>query len=76
MRVVKKETLKLIANWVERSNDPQVQKIQIYGILEFHNFALLYDLQKFLSSQMVLDNFIPPMLEAVLADYQRCSVPR
>ena len=24
MRVVKKETLKLIANWVERSNDPQV----------------------------------------------------
>jgi len=47
MRVVKKETLKLIANWVERSNDPQ----------------------------MVLDNFIPPMLEAVLADYQRCSVP-
>ena len=27
-------------------------------------------------SQMVLDNFIPPMLEAVLADYQRCSVPR
>ena len=24
MRVVKKETLKLISNWVERSNDPQV----------------------------------------------------
>lgn len=47
MRVVKKETLKLIANWVERSNDPQ----------------------------MVLENFIPPMLEAVLADYQRCAVP-
>eukprot|EP00092_Neocalanus_flemingeri_P041298 GFUD01044970.1.p1 GENE.GFUD01044970.1~~GFUD01044970.1.p1 ORF type:complete len:1073 (-),score=291.78 GFUD01044970.1:717-3935(-) len=47
MRVVKKETLKLISHWVERSND----------------------------SQMVLDNFIPPMLEAVLTDYQRCSVP-
>jgi len=47
MRVVKKETLKLISHWVERSNDPQ----------------------------MVLDNFIPPMLEAVLTDYQRCSVP-
>jgi len=47
MRVVKKETLKLIASWVERSTDPQ----------------------------MVLDNFIPPMLEAVLADYQRCTVP-
>ena len=24
MRVVKKETLKLISHWVERSNDPQV----------------------------------------------------
>jgi len=47
MRVVKKETLKLIACWVERSNDPQ----------------------------MVLDNFIPPLLEAVLTDYQRCAVP-
>jgi len=47
MRVVKKETLKLISNWVERSNDPQ----------------------------MVLDNFIPPLLEAVLNDYQRCAVP-
>ncbi|XP_023337430.1 exportin-1 [Eurytemora carolleeae] len=47
MRVVKKETLKLISCWVERSTDPQ----------------------------MVLDNFIPPMLDAVLADYQRCAVP-
>lgn len=47
MRVVKKETLKLISCWVERSTDPQ----------------------------MVLENFIPPMLEAVLADYQRCAVP-
>merc|ERR1740129_168385 len=47
MRVVKKETLKLISNWVERSNDPQ----------------------------MVLDNFIPHLLEAVLNDYQRCTVP-
>ena len=47
MRVVKKETLKLISHWVERSNDPQ----------------------------MVLDNFIPPMLEAMLTDYQKCAVP-
>jgi len=47
MRVVKKETLKLISCWVERSNDPQ----------------------------MVLDNFIPPLLDAVLLDYQRCAVP-
>lgn len=46
MRVVKKETLKLISCWVERSNDPN----------------------------MVLENFIPPLLDAVLLDYQRCSV--
>lgn len=47
MRVVKKETLKLISCWVERSND----------------------------SNMVLENFIPPLLDAVLLDYQRCTVP-
>jgi len=47
MRVVKKETLKLISCWVERSNDPN----------------------------MVLENFIPPLLDAVLLDYQRCTVP-
>lgn len=47
MRVVKKETLKLISCWVERSNDPT----------------------------MVLENFIPPLLDAVLLDYRRCTVP-
>jgi exportin-1 len=47
MRVVKKETLKLISCWVERSND----------------------------ANMVLENFIPPLLDAVLLDYQRCAVP-
>merc|ERR1719328_1003256 len=47
MRVVKKETLKLISCWVERSND----------------------------ANMVLENFIPPLLDAVLLDYQRCTVP-
>lgn len=47
MRVVKKETLKLISCWVERSND----------------------------ANMVLENFIPPLLDAVLMDYQRCAVP-
>jgi len=47
MRVVKKETLKLIGTWVDRSNDPNI----------------------------VLENFIPPMLDAVLADYHRCTVP-
>nr|CAG4635920.1 EOG090X00LI [Eubosmina coregoni] len=47
MRLVKKETLKLISDWVSRSNDPE----------------------------LVLDNFIPPLLNAVLFDYQRCAVP-
>merc|ERR1712038_1547882 len=47
MRVVKKEALKLISCWVERSND----------------------------ANMVLENFIPPLLDAVLLDYQRCTVP-
>lgn len=47
MRLVKKETLKLISDWVSRSNDPE----------------------------LVLDNFIPPLLNAVLFDYQRCVVP-
>jgi exportin-1 len=47
MRVVKKETLKLISCWVERSND----------------------------ASMVMENFIPPLLDAVLLDYQRCAVP-
>lgn len=47
MRTVKKETLKLISSWIERSLD----------------------------KQMVIDNFIPPLLDAVLLDYQRCAVP-
>ncbi|KAJ4428918.1 exportin-1 [Periplaneta americana] len=47
MRVVKKETLKLISDWVSRSTD----------------------------HTMVLENFIPPLLDAVLLDYQRTSVP-
>ncbi|XP_044732330.1 exportin-1 [Chrysoperla carnea] len=47
MRVVKKETLKLIADWISKSHD----------------------------HQMVLQSFIPPLLDAVLLDYQRTNVP-
>lgn len=47
MRVVKKETLKLISDWISRSND----------------------------HAMVLESFIPPLLDAVLLDYQRTAVP-
>ena len=47
MRVVKKETLKLISGWVSRYED----------------------------HKLVLEYFIPPLLEAVLLDYQRTGVP-
>ncbi|XP_014239035.1 exportin-1 isoform X1 [Trichogramma pretiosum] len=47
MRVVRKETLKLIADWINRSTD----------------------------HQMVLENFIPPLLDAVLLDYQKTNIP-
>ncbi|XP_063242041.1 exportin-1 isoform X2 [Bacillus rossius redtenbacheri] len=47
MRVVKKETLKLISDWVSQSTD----------------------------HTMVLQSFIPPLLDAVLLDYQRTAVP-
>ncbi|KAK2708809.1 hypothetical protein QYM36_014432 [Artemia franciscana] len=46
MRLVKKEVLKLISDWVSKSQD----------------------------SNLVLENFIPPLLEAVLGDYSRCPV--
>ncbi|XP_043591428.1 exportin-1 [Bombus pyrosoma] len=46
MRVVKKETLKLISEWVSRTTD----------------------------RQMVLDSFLPPLLDAVLLDYQKTNV--
>ncbi|CAH1183729.1 unnamed protein product [Ceutorhynchus assimilis] len=47
MRVVKKEILKLIADWISRSNDDKI----------------------------VLENFVPPFMSAVLLDYQRTTVP-
>jgi len=47
MRLVKKETLKLISDWVSLSNDPD----------------------------LVLENVVPPLLNAVLNDYQHCAIP-
>ncbi|XP_014250231.1 exportin-1 [Cimex lectularius] len=47
MRVVKKEILKLISDWISRTNE----------------------------RTMVLDNFIPHLLDAVLLDYNHCSIP-
>ncbi|OXA39146.1 Exportin-1 [Folsomia candida] len=47
MRVVKKESLKLISTWIRRSENPE----------------------------LLLDHLIPALLNAVLLDYQVCSVP-
>ncbi|XP_022175202.1 exportin-1 [Myzus persicae] len=47
MRVIKKETLRLISDWISRSSD----------------------------NAMVLENFIPPLLETVLADYSKTMHP-
>ncbi|KAJ8674237.1 hypothetical protein QAD02_005499 [Eretmocerus hayati] len=47
MMAIKRETLRLIADWISRSND----------------------------NQMVLENFIPPLLDAVLLDYQKTNIP-
>ncbi|KAL1462770.1 hypothetical protein WDU94_014579 [Cyamophila willieti] len=47
MRVVRKETLKLISMWISKSND----------------------------HTLVVESFIPPLLEAVLVNYNRTKVP-
>lgn len=47
MRVVRKETLKLISMWISKSND----------------------------HTLVMESFIPPLLEAVLVNYNRTKVP-
>lgn len=68
MRTVKRETLKLISGWVSRSNDPQMVSLVICKIfLSCIIFNLLS--HPFLCPQ-VADNFVPPLLEAVLIDYQ------
>lgn len=64
MRVVKKETLKLISDWVSQSADYHMVKLK----------SLVSD-HYWLGSFQVLDNFIPPLLDAVLLDYQRTAIP-
>lgn len=71
MRVVKKETIKLIADWISRSMDhAMVSGVSSQIVVEFSVDASIV----FLSLQ-VLENFIPPLLDAVLLDYQRTNVP-
>jgi len=47
MRLVRKETLKLINEWVSSSSDPA----------------------------LVLDHLLPPLISAVLGEYQYCAIP-
>lgn len=67
---MKRETLKLISGWVSRSNDPQmvsVTKRPRPPTLLF--IASLSSASAPLPPQ-VAENFVPPLLEAVLIDYQ------
>jgi exportin-1 len=77
MRVVKKETLKLIADWIDRCSDHQmVLHLLFYFNLFFKSKSkihLLIIIDYF--SIQVLDNFIPPLLDAVLLDYQKTNIP-
>ena len=82
MRTVKRETLKLISGWVSRSNDPQMVSLpsppscQRRGpcapALGLGNVPIVNSITAW--SSQVGENFVPPLLEAVLIDYQR-NVP-
>jgi exportin-1 len=82
MKGVKKETLKLIAEWVSKSEDPRlvsiyrffiVTKVDIYleQLIAFKIHDVRYNS---ICCEQVADNFVPPLLDAVLLDYQR-NVP-
>lgn len=76
MRVVKKETLKLISDWVSRTSDHQMVNFLAPKFPSFYLYFLLcteYILIA-ISSYQVLENFIPPLLDAVLLDYQKTNV--
>jgi exportin-1 len=72
MRAVKKETLLLQETFIERSEDEQVPFKQLCSL------SLSLRKQKIKRAhlcfpphpQVLMNNFIPPLLEAVLIDYQ------
>ena len=66
MRTVKKETLKLISTWVEKSNDSKM--------VSMHAECVVSLLHRRHCVCQVCESFIPPLLDAVLGDYQR-NVP-
>lgn len=70
MRVVKKETLKLISDWISRSPDNQMVSSIIYILFIFREWDLL-SITRFVQ---ILDSFIPPLLDAVLLDYQKTNI--
>lgn len=77
MRTVKRETLKLISGWVSRSNDPQMVSRRRRSPQRADGRS--GDAGRVVSPArspvfQVGENFVPPLLEAVLIDYQR-NVP-
>lgn len=77
MRTVKRETLKLISGWVSRSNDPQMVSSDVPRSVCARAKTMSRGWQQYkalLLSLQVGENFVPPLLEAVLIDYQR-NVP-
>lgn len=62
MRTVKRETLKLISGWVSRSNDPQMVSLNGFKPSSASSASP--------TCPQVAENFVPPLLEAVLIDYQ------
>lgn len=69
MRTVKRETLKLISGWVSRSNDPQM--VSLMKRLRLQTPAQPHQpVSTSTSCPQVAENFVPPLLEAVLIDYQ------
>ena len=61
MRAVKKEILKLISTWIAKSEDNELVRLLASSSPPFQ-------------SAQVMANFIPPLLDAVLGDYQT-SIP-
>lgn len=74
---MKRETLKLISGWVSRSNDPQMVSLCFYffAVCSWSVWTLnVVSPAHSPSVAQVGENFVPPLLEAVLIDYQR-NVP-
>ncbi|VDN31077.1 unnamed protein product [Gongylonema pulchrum] len=80
MRAVKREILTLISTWVSRTQDSYVRfQILLSSKISFHHclkpfFSITSEIAR---QRVILENFVPPLFEAVLFDYQRnCPAAR